>query len=160
MKRMLVAVLLLFTFVVPAVGKTHKESYNVPCNALWAAVKDVLRNSGKYGIIGIDNTEMTASYNIGGSLGGKRINSLVLNNQGNNCEMQVQTAFSGLAHDDAGDFKKRVSEALAKQQAAAGTPATAEAQPGQAQTTAPTQPQAVQSAAPSSQPAQPEQTKK
>jgi hypothetical protein len=30
--------------------------------------------------------------------------------------MQVQTAFSGLAHDDAGDFKKRVDASLAKQQ--------------------------------------------
>ena len=156
MKRTAVAVLLLFGFVVPAVGKTHKENYNVPCNTLWAAVKDVLRNSGKYGIIGIDSTEMTASYNIGGSLGGKRINSLVLNTQGNNCEMQVQTAFSGLAHDDAGDLKKRVDEALAKQQAV-GAPTTPAAQPAQAQTAAPTQPQAVQPAAPSS---QPEQTKK
>jgi hypothetical protein len=30
--------------------------------------------------------------------------------------MQVQTAFSGLAHNDEGDFKKRVDESLAKQQ--------------------------------------------
>jgi hypothetical protein len=154
MKRIVMAVLLLFAFVVPMAGKTHKEIYNVPCGTLWPAVKDVLRNSGKYGIIGIDSTEMTASYNIGGSLGGKRINSLVLNTQGTNCEMQVQTAFSGLAHDDAGDFKKRVDEALAKQQAAAAAaaPATQAAQPAPAQPVAP--------AAPATQPTPAEPPKK
>lgn len=114
MKHVLIATFLLASFVVPAFGKTHKDVYDVPCSKLSPAVKDVLRNSGKYGIIGIDNTELTASYNIGGSLGGKRINSLVLNVQGEKCEMQVQTAFSGLMHDDAGDFKKRVNESLAK----------------------------------------------
>jgi hypothetical protein len=100
----------------PSFAKTHKDLYSVSCGTLWPAVKDTLRNSGKYGILGIDNTEMTASFVIGGSLGGKRINSVVLNAKGDTCEMQVQTAFSGLAHNDEGDFKKRVDESLAKQQ--------------------------------------------
>jgi hypothetical protein len=92
---------------------------------LWAAVKDTIRNSGKYGIIGIDSNEMTASFNIGGSWTGKRINSVVLNAKGDSaCELQVQTAFSGLGNNDYGDFKKRVEESLAKQKAAppAATP--------------------------------------
>jgi hypothetical protein len=58
---------------------------------LWPAVKECSRNSGKYGIIGIDSQEMTSFYNIGGTLGGKRINSLVLNSQGETRELQVQT---------------------------------------------------------------------
>lgn len=114
MKQKMFAVLLLVLVSVPSFAKTHKEAFNVSCSVLWPAVKDTLRNSGKYGIIGIDNTEMTASYNIGGNLTGKRINSLVLNPQGNGCEMQVQTAFSGLVNNDAGDMKKRVEESLAK----------------------------------------------
>ena len=59
---------------------------------------------------------MTASYNIGGNLTGKRVNSVVLNSKDNgaNCELQVQTAFSGLANNDAGDLKKRVDESLVK----------------------------------------------
>lgn len=113
MKRFLVVVLLL-TFTMPMFAKTHKDVFNVPCSELWSAIKDTLRNSGKYGIIGIDNTEMTASYNIGGFLAGKRINSVVLNGKGNSCEMQTQTAFTGLAHNDAGDFKERVNESLMK----------------------------------------------
>ena len=119
MRRFAVAVLLLSITAVPSFAKTHKDEYSVSCTALWVAVKDTLRNSGKYGIIGIDNTEMTASFNIGGTLTGKRINSVLLNSKGDAvCEMQVQTAFSGLANNDAGDFKKRVDESLAKQQSA------------------------------------------
>lgn len=115
MKR-LVIVALLFTVALPGFASTHKEVFNVSCNELWRALKDTLRNSGKYGIIGIDNSEMTASYNIGGNLTGKRVNSVVLNSKDNgaNCELQVQTAFSGLANNDAGDLKKRVDESLVK----------------------------------------------
>jgi hypothetical protein len=116
MKRSAVVVPFLSIVALPSFAKTHKDEYSVSCTVLWAAVKDTLRNSGKYGIIGIDSTEMTASFNIGGTLTGKRINSVLLNSKGDAaCEMQVQTAFSGLANNDAGDFKKRVDESLAKQ---------------------------------------------
>jgi hypothetical protein len=115
MTKFVVVALMSLTLAVPAFGKTHKDLFPVPCSELWPAVKDTLRNSGKYGILGIDNSEMTASYNIGGYLGGKRTNSVVLNPQGaSSCELQTQTASSGLAHNDAGDFKKRVEESLAK----------------------------------------------
>ena len=115
MKR-IVLVIFLLTLATPVFASTHKDIYNVSCNTLWAALKDTLRNSGKYGIIAIDNNEMTASYNIGGNLTGKRINSAVLNKKddGKSCELQVQTAFTGLANNDAGDFKKRVEASLAK----------------------------------------------
>ncbi|MFZ3279129.1 MAG: hypothetical protein WBW53_05875 [Terriglobales bacterium] len=129
MKRLAVIALMVSIVVGPCFAKTHKENYSVSCAVLWPAVKDALRNSGKYGILGIDN-EMTASFVIGGSLGGKRINSVVLNGKGDTCEMQVQTAYSGLTHNDEGDFKKRVDESLAKLQpstpAQTGTPAKPE----------------------------------
>ncbi len=121
MKRLTLVILLL---TVPGFAKTHKEVFDVSCSALWPALKDTLRNSGKYGIIGIDNTEMTASYNIGGFLAGKRINSVVLNSKGNACEMQVQTSYSGLENNDAGDLKKRVKQSLDKLLAAPPEKAT------------------------------------
>src|SRR6266403_2241293 len=117
MKQLAVVILMLMIVAGPAFAKTHKDNYSVSCSVLWPAVKDALRNSGKYGILGIDSNEMTASFVIGGTLGGKRINSVVLNSKGDACEMQVQTAYSGLAHNDAGDFKKRVDESLARLQA-------------------------------------------
>jgi hypothetical protein len=115
MKRIVVTILLALT-AIPAFSSTHKDTLNVSCNELWRAVKDTLRNSGKYGIIAIDDKELTASYNIGGNLTGKRVNSAVLNDQNNGagCELQVQTAFSGLANNDYGDFKKRVDDSLTK----------------------------------------------
>jgi len=116
MRRFAVVTLMLLIGTGPSFAKTHKDMYSVSCSVLWPAVKDALRNSGKYGILGIDNTEMTASFVIGGTLSGKRINSVVLNAKGDTCEMQVQTAYSGLVHNDEGDFKKRVDESLAKQQ--------------------------------------------
>jgi hypothetical protein len=50
-----------------------------------ACREDTLRNSGKYGIFGLDGTEMTATYSMGiGSLGQKRVNSLVPNSKRDN----------------------------------------------------------------------------
>jgi hypothetical protein len=97
-------------------ASTHRDLYNAPCNELWRALKDTLRNSGKYGIISIDNDEMTASYNMGGNLMAKRVNSAILNNMdnGTKCELQIQTAYSGAFTNDAGDLKKRVDESLTK----------------------------------------------
>ena len=128
MKKLLVAILVA-AFALPAVAKTHKDDYTIPCTTLWKAVHDVVRNSGKYGIISINAEEMTASYNIGGNLTGKRINTVVLNPQGSGCEMQIQTAYSGLGNNDAGDFKKRVDESLTKLQGAAPTDNPPAAQP-------------------------------
>jgi len=135
-----VAIALLVAPAIPALAKTHKDMFDVPCSVLWPAVKDTLRNSGKYGIIGIDNSEMTASYNIGGYLGGKRSNALVLNSKENSsCELQVQTSYSGLAHNDEGDLKKRVEQSLEKLKTA--TPEKPkEAPPESAKETAPEKP--------------------
>lgn len=124
MRRFAVAALMLLIIAAPSFAKTHKDMYSVPCSVLWPAVKDTLRNSGKYGILGMDSTEMTASFSIGiGALGQKRINSVVLNAKGDSCEMLVQSGFSGIGNDDAGDFKKRVDKSLAQQQAAPPAPA-------------------------------------
>jgi hypothetical protein len=126
--KRLAVVTLILAAALPAIAKTHKDQYTIPCSTLWPAVKDTVRNSGKYGIISITNDEMTASYNIGGNLTGKRINTVLLNPQGTGCEMQIQTAYSGLVNNDASDFKKRVDESLIKlqgSQPAAAAPASA-----------------------------------
>jgi len=73
MKRFVFVTVLLSFVAVPSFCKTHKEMYQVSCKVLWSAVKDTLRNSGKYGILAISDSEMTASYNIGGTLTGKRV---------------------------------------------------------------------------------------
>lgn len=133
MRRFLLLILLL-SLAMPSFGSTHKLPYSISCDELWRAVKDTLKNSGKYGIIAIDNAEMTASYNIGGNLTGKRVNTAILNktDDGKGCELQIQTAYSGLVNNDAGDFKKRVDESVTKLKSEPLAPAPAAAEPGKA----------------------------
>jgi hypothetical protein len=116
MRRITVATLMLLIAASPSFAKTHKDMYSVSCSVLWPAVKDTLRNSGKYGILAIDSNEMTASFIIGSTLSGRRVNSAVLTPKGDGCEMQVQSTYSGLTHHDADDFKARVDASLAQQQ--------------------------------------------
>jgi hypothetical protein len=127
MRRLAVLALMILIVAGPLFAKTHKEMYTMQCSTLWPAVKDTLRNSGKYGILSIDNGDMAASFNIGGTLTGKRVNSVVLNAKGDSCEMQVQTAYSGLVNNDEGDFKKRVDASLEKLKSS--PPAAAAAKP-------------------------------
>ncbi len=123
MKRF-VNVTLLLTLAVPAFAKMQSDVFIVPCSVLWPAVNDTVKNSGKYGIIGVDNTALTTSFTTGGGPGMRTI-WVVLKAQGNSCEMQTQVS-AGPPHGDAGAFKNRVTASLAKLQAA---PATASTQP-------------------------------
>jgi len=119
--RFMVVAFLLSILGLPASAGTHKYPYPVACSALWGAVKDTLRNSHNYKIVGSDDSQMTASYNvkhsahlsISGALaqGTNHVN-LVSTDAG--CEMQVDSSYSGWEHDDQGDFKKRVDESLNK----------------------------------------------
>ena len=120
MSRLPGVAVVLLVVVGSGFAKVHRDMYPVACSVLWPAVKDTLRNSGKYGIMGMDSTEMTATYTMGiGAVGQKRVNSVVLNTKGDNsCEMVVQSGYSGLTNDDAGDFKKRVDKSLAQLQSA------------------------------------------
>jgi hypothetical protein len=116
MIKSVVAALLLVILAAPAFANAHKDTYSVACSELWPAVKDTLHMSN-YILIASDDTAMTASYTVGNSLR-QRTNSVALSAQGTSCEMTVQSAYRGLAHDDAGDFKKRVDDSLAKLKAA------------------------------------------
>ncbi len=129
MKPIIVGVMSL-ALAVPAFCNTQKDSYPIPCTELWPAVKDTLKSSN-YGLIASDESAMTASYTVGNSLR-QRTNSVTLVAQGNNCQMQVNSAYRGLAHDDAGDFKTRVEQFLSKRKAGTTTSATTQSQPNAA----------------------------
>ncbi|HEY4978701.1 MAG TPA: PEGA domain-containing protein [Candidatus Acidoferrum sp.] len=118
MRSMIVAVLS-FAFVTPACGNMHKDTYPVACSELWPAVKETLKSSN-YGLMASDEAAMTASFTVGYSLR-QRTNSVALVAQGSSCEMQLRSSYRGLAHDDAGDFKTRVDQSLAKLKASGST---------------------------------------
>ncbi len=124
MRKVLVVAALLLTTT--AFGKTRDYEMEAPCGHVWAAVRDVLMHSGKYGILFINDKDMNASYNIGGYLGGRRTNSVQLSPKENNCTMSVQTVFSGLVNKDAQDFLARVQETMKKIPPPSPTEAAAE----------------------------------
>ena len=115
---------LAFALALPAFGagdKTYKTTYPVPCSELWAAVTVALANPDNYKDVRGDENKMTADYNVKHSVHWSVIGAV---NQGKNrvsllpirttCKMSVVSMFSGFSHNDQGDFKKRVEEALAK----------------------------------------------
>jgi len=122
-----VVALLALAVAMPAFGagdKTYKTTYPVPCSEVWSAVKVALGNPDNYKDVQSDEDKMAADYNVKHSIHWSVIGAV---NQGKNrvsllptgttCEMSVVSMYSGLSHNDQGDFKKRVDEALAKLQA-------------------------------------------
>ncbi len=125
--RLVFVALLSLALTLPAFGagdKTYKNTYPVPCSEVWGAVKVALGNPDNYKDVQSDDEKMTAIYNVKHSIHvsitgavnqGK--NSVALLPVGTTCEMSVVSMFSGFSHNDQGDFKKRVDEALAKPKA-------------------------------------------
>ena len=123
-----VIALMSLAVAMPAFGagnKTYKTTYPIPCSEVWGAVKVALGNPDNYKDVQSDEDKMTADYNVKHSIHWSVIGAV---NQGKNrvsllptgttCEMSVVSMYSGLSHNDQGDFKKRVDEALAKLKAA------------------------------------------
>ena len=123
-----VVALMSLAVAMPAFGagnKTYKTTYPIPCSEVWGAVKVALGNPDNYKDVQSDEDKMTADYNVKHSIHWSVIGAV---NQGKNrvsllptgttCEMSVVSMYSGLSHNDQGDFKKRVDEALAKLKAA------------------------------------------
>lgn len=132
--RPVVVILAALAIALPALAagnKTYKITYPVSCGELWGAVKVALGNPDNYKDVQSDEDKMTADYNVKHSIHWSVIGAV---NQGKNrvslapigttCEMSVVSMYSGLSHNDQGDFKKRVDEALTKLQAPKPNPET------------------------------------
>jgi hypothetical protein len=122
--RLIAIALVLFSAAMPAFSGTHKDAYPNDCSEVWTAVKETLGNQGNYEIKITDDSKMIISYSVKHSahvtLTGalrQRPNTVSLSANGTGCEMQVKSNYSGFEHNDAGDFKNRVNESLAKQKA-------------------------------------------
>ena len=119
--RFVGAALVVLLFALPLLGKTYKSTYPIPCSELWPAVKTVLADAQHYEVKATDDAKMHADYEakheahvtVTGVFT-QRTNHVTLVAKGTGCEMQVVSNFSGWEHDDRGDFKKRVDDALVK----------------------------------------------
>lgn len=118
--RITAVAVLVLVFALPAFGKTYKTTYPVACSQVWSAVKDTLSNPENYNVAETDDAQMTAKYDVkhsahvnisGAAL--QRQNKVKLVPEGTGCQMQVVSNYSGWEHNDQGDFKKRVEEAMA-----------------------------------------------
>jgi hypothetical protein len=78
------------------------------------------------------NVKHSAHVNISGTLL-QRKNHVKLAPQGTGCEMQVISNYSGWEHNDQGDFKQRVDDAL-KAKSTTPSQATTPSQPAEAAT--------------------------
>ena len=133
--RLLVVALMSLALALPAFGKSHKSSYSFPCSQVWSAVKDTLSNAENYGKVELNETTMTAAYHVKHSVhisaGGailQRTNHVALESNGASCDIKIGSNYSGIEHNDADDFKKRVDDALAKMKGASpAEPAKTEA---------------------------------
>ena len=136
MIRLIIVGLVLSALALPALSKTHKDTYPEACSSVWLAVKDTLGNAENYTVKITDEARMTSSYSVKhsahvtvtGALR-QRPNTVSLSSKGAGCEMQIESNYSGFEHNDAGDFTKRVNEALSRQKGSApsdpDTPAAA-----------------------------------
>jgi hypothetical protein len=122
MLKLAATALLLSAFALPAFSGSHKTDYpKAACADVWAAVKLTLGNAENYEIKLSDESKMTANYAVHHSahvtLTGtlrQRPNTVTLKPQGSGSQMVVDSNYSGFEHNDAGDFAKRVTEAMAK----------------------------------------------
>jgi hypothetical protein len=121
MKTRVVLVAMILLLALPVFSKTYKNTYPDPCGQVWTAVKDTLSTPDSYTVVENNDAQMSASYdvkhsahvNISGTLL-QRTNKVTLVPKGTGCEMQVVSNYSGWEHNDRGDFKTRVDEALTK----------------------------------------------
>ena len=115
MKRSIAIAVTLAVLVGTASAKTHDYPYPQSCDAVWHAVKYVLVDSGRY-TAGFDEENRVATFTSFGAMGGgfrtQARNRVALHAEGTGCTMVVDSGFSGVAHNDAKDFNKRVAAQL------------------------------------------------
>jgi hypothetical protein len=121
MKKTTFAVLALLSIALtlPVWAESYNSTYPDACNVLWGAVKTALNVQQNYNVKNADETHMSADYqpkhqvhfDVSGVIL-QRENHVTLLPKGPGCEMHVVSNYSGWGHNDEGDFKKRVDEAL------------------------------------------------
>lgn len=97
--------------------RDSSRTFDVSCNALWAAVQDTLKDPKESETIEVYNSDMMAIYTVGtsGKKEERRINYLVLKGTGNSCDLQVtETAPFTPFRNNGEAMIKRVQAALIK----------------------------------------------
>lgn len=119
--------LILLSVVSPCSAKEHSRTFPQSCKVVKQTVRNLPKHS-PYKLIGSDDKTNTITLATGGSWTGRRMLPLRFEERGSACLVSVNTVFSGLIHNDAGDLLKRIAKQLRNGPASTETPATSNEQ--------------------------------
>lgn len=120
--KQLIVVLLLSAFVF-AKPKPATRTFAAPCPDVWEATKTAVENH--YDVLNLDDQKMAGSFTTGSVWSGVRPLAFSLNGSESSCTVSITGHYSGLIHNDKGDFFKRIQEALDSRNAKKAKPEAA-----------------------------------
>ena len=122
--------ILLYASVGFAKPKPKTKTYPVSCATVWEATKAVVQEH--YDVLSLNDQTQSGSFTTGSAWTGVRPIAFSLSGSGETCTVSVTGHFSGLIHNDKGDFFKRIDEGLSRRtvQASSGISSPSTASPG------------------------------
>lgn len=102
--------------------KPKTKAYPASCATVWEAVKTTVQEH--YDVLNLNDQTQSGSFTTGSVWTGVRPIAFSLSGTGETCTVSVTGHFSGLIHNDKGDFFKRIEEGLKRGavQASSGKP--------------------------------------
>jgi hypothetical protein len=88
----------------------------MPCESLWAAVRNTLENRKDYGVLTENDLSLRASFIVVGNLV-QYTNRIALTEQESGCRMDLRMLQVGSDNSDERGFRKRLKKELAKLEA-------------------------------------------
>jgi hypothetical protein len=111
MKRLLFIMgMLLICTLSWAKPKPATKTYTAACPKVWEATKVVVQ--GNYDVLSLNDQAQTGSFTTGSAWTGVRPLTFTLSANAETCTVSVTGHFSGLIHNDKGDFFKRIQDTL------------------------------------------------
>ena len=110
-RRLLILVLFpLLCLCAWAGPKPATKEYASSCARVWNAAKAVVQNH--YDVLNLNDQSQSGSFTTGNFWSGVRPIAFSLSGAGESCTVSVTGHYSGLTHNDKGDFFKRIAERL------------------------------------------------
>src|SRR5436309_1788714 len=101
---------LLLQAVAFAKPKPKIQTYPVACSMAWEAAKTAVQEH--YDVLNLNDQTQSGSFTTGSIWSGVRPVAFSLSGTGETCTVSVTGHYSGLIHNDKGDFFKRIQEIL------------------------------------------------
>ncbi len=110
MKLRIIAFTALLSLAAWAKPKPTTKDYAAPCSKVWEAAKTAVKNG--YEALSLNDQSQSGSFTTGNAWTGVRTLTFSLSGSGDSCTVSMTGHFSGLVHNDKGDFFKRIQDEL------------------------------------------------